>query len=122
MGPPLPRDLGQTSHDAAVACLQLGHEWEGSRHAEQGRVAGINARDQGIRQDFGGLGPRAPADKGIDGFIGSRRPRGPKAFGQDAQFSTPAKKIAPEKSDEAGWQTTKLIPKEEVPGASRAFT
>src|SRR5207244_608092 len=94
LGATLARGLCKSLHHAAVACFHLSHEWKASLNTEQARVSGINAGDEGIRQDEGGFSPSPSPNKGIYRFVGFIGSPTPETFRQNAQLATPTKKIA----------------------------
>ena len=74
----MPRD------DAAVLALQRGQAREGGRHAQQRRVAGVDAGDEGVGEHVGRFAAGAAAGEGVDRFVAAVAPRRPKALQRES--------------------------------------
>ena len=87
-------------------------------HAQQRRVAGVDAGDEGVGQRLGDLAAGAAAGEGVDGFVGVVAARRAEALGQQVQFAPPAEYIAGQERPQTARQLAQAaVEKEEAVAA-----
>jgi hypothetical protein len=114
LGAALPGGGDESFEHAAVLLLQLRQPREGGPEAEQCRVAGVDAGDEGVGENLGDLGPGPPPGEGVDRLVAGVAPRPAEALGEQPPLAAPAEHVAAEERTEAVRKPAQLAVEEEV--------